>query len=362
VQKAICATFAVTTRARATTVEEAPEAAPEAALEPAQLVDEYDVPDLFSDTDSEVSEPPATMPDEDIPGDAHRDVTPEATPEPEAEAPEEPLENLIAEAYANDELVQAMIKAVNEGLPRLPAPIRSQGVKLSMADLTVRDNRLWVNERLYIPESDRLRQRIIETHHRPTTAGHPGRKGTYRKVILHYYWPRMRDDCKRYSDYCRTCARSRARNTQKQGLLRPLPIPERKWLDISMDLAEDLPPCTLNNRTYRHVLIVVGRLTKQRIFEPLQTKETSELVEVMHRRVFCEFGLPRSIISDRGSAFISHFWRRYCARHHVSVKLSSANHPETDGQSENAVKGLKNYLRAYINYAQDDWAWFLPDA
>jgi hypothetical protein len=137
-------------------------------------VDEYNVPDLFSDTDSEVSEPPATMPDEDTP-----ETTPEATPEPEAEAPEEPLENLIAEAYANDELVQAMIKAVNEGLPRLPAPIRSQGVKLSMAGLTVRDNQFWVNERLYIPESNRLRQRIIETHYRPTTAGHPGRKGIY---------------------------------------------------------------------------------------------------------------------------------------------------------------------------------------
>jgi hypothetical protein len=71
----------------------------------------------------------------------------------------------------------------------------------------------------------------------------------------------------------------------------------------------------------------------------------------MHRRVFCKFRLPRLIISDRGSAFVSHFWRRYYARYHVSVKLSSANHPETDGQSENAVKGLKNYLRAYINYA-----------
>jgi hypothetical protein len=187
VQKAIYATFTITTRARATMVKEAPEATPEAALEPAQLVDKYDVLDLFSDTNSEVSEPPATMPDEDIPGDAHRDVTPEATPEPEAKAPEEPLENLITEAYANDELVQAMIKAVNKGLPQLPAPIRSQGVKLSMADLTVRDNQLWVNKRLYIPESNRLQQRIIETYHQPTTAGHPGWKGTYRKVILHYY-------------------------------------------------------------------------------------------------------------------------------------------------------------------------------
>jgi hypothetical protein len=109
--------------------------------------------------------------------------------------------------------VQAIIKAVNEGLPRLPAAIRTQGVKLSMADLSVRDNRLWVNEWIYIPESQRLRHRIIETYHQLTTAGHPGRKGTYHRVILHYYWPRMRDDCKRYTDYCQTCARSRARNT-----------------------------------------------------------------------------------------------------------------------------------------------------
>jgi hypothetical protein len=86
----------------------------------------------------------------------------------------------------------------------------------------------------------------------------------------------------------------------------------------------------------------------------------------MHHHVFYEFRLPCSIISDRGSAFVSHFWRHfwrhYCARYHVSIKLSSANHPETNGQSKNAIKGLKNYLHAYINYAQDDWAWFLPDA
>jgi hypothetical protein len=74
-----------------------------------------------------------------------------------------------------------------------------------------------------------------------------------------------------------------------------------------MDLAKDLPPCTLNSHTYHHVLIMVDRLTKQRIFKPLQTKETSKLVEVMHRRVFYEFGLPCLIISDYSSTFVSYF-------------------------------------------------------
>jgi hypothetical protein len=61
------------------------------------------------------------MPEDNMHRDAHRDTNPETTPEPEDEAPETPLEDLIRDAYANDELVQAIIKAVNEGLPRLPA-------------------------------------------------------------------------------------------------------------------------------------------------------------------------------------------------------------------------------------------------
>jgi hypothetical protein len=82
----------------------------------------------------------------------------------------------------------------------------------------------------------------------------------------------------------------------------------------------------------------------------------------MHCHVFYKFGLPCLIILDHGSAFMSHFWCHYYARYHVFIKLLSANHPETNGQSENAIKGLKNYLHAYINYAQDNWAWFLPNA
>jgi hypothetical protein len=125
--------------------------APKTAPEPAQFIDEYNVLDLFSNTDSKVSEPPAIIPNKDIPRNAHGDITheatPKATPKPEAKALEELLlEDLIIEAYTTNKLVQAMIKVVNKGLPWLPAAIRSQGVKLSMADLSVRDNCLWVNK------------------------------------------------------------------------------------------------------------------------------------------------------------------------------------------------------------------------
>jgi len=119
----------------------------------------------------------------------------------------------------------------------------------------------------------------------------------------------MKQDIKRFADNCTICHRAKPRSTQKQGLLRPLPIPNRKWLDISIDYIEDLP-CRRNGRPYRNILVVVDRFTKARIMEPTMTRGVAELVEIMHRRVFCVKGLPRSIVSDRDSAFVSRFWQR----------------------------------------------------
>lgn len=284
-------------------------------------------------------------------------------PHIDEEAEQLPLETLIAEAYERDEVVQDIMAAKARGVRRLPRHIMDKGIRLAMGDLTVRDNRLWIDEtRLFTPEDHRLRLRILEDHHRDNRAGHPGPKGMHRLLLRNYFWPGMKSDCKRYADNCTTCRRSKARNVKKQGLLQPLPVPQRKWLDITVDYIQDLPPCKRNGRTYRNILIIVDRLTKGRIYEPTETRSMKELLEVMHRRVFCTKGLPRSIVSDRGRSFVSRFWNRYCQRYRVRIKLSSANHPETDGQSEIAVKICKTFLRSYINYTQDDWLDFLPDA
>ena len=109
-------------------------------------------------------------------------------------------------------------------------------------------------------------------------------------------------------------------------------------------------------------MIVVDRLTKRRIYEPMGPMGTEDLLEALHRRVFSCYGLPKFIVSDRGGQMISKLWQRICQRYGIKSKLSSAHHPETDEQIENVNKILKNYLRAYVRYAQDDWVDFLPDA
>jgi hypothetical protein len=272
------------------------------------------------------------------------------------------LEELLTEAYNQDEVVQDMMAAKERGLRKLPQHILNKGIRLSMADINVRDHRLWVGNRLYVPDYHPLRLRLMEMNHRSRLAGHPGRKGMYRMLLRNYFWPGMKDDCTQYADNCSTCRRAKARNVKKQGLLKPLPIPQHRWVDISMDYIEALPTCHRRGQDFSCVLVVVDRLSKDRIYEPVASKSVNDLVEAMHRRVFCVKGLPRSMVSDRGRAFVSHFWRRYCERYGIGIKLSSAHHPETDGQTEIVNKALKNYLRSYINYAQDDWVDWLPDA
>jgi transposase InsO family protein len=84
------------------------------------------------------------------------------------------------------------------------------------------------------------------------------------------------------------------------------------------------------------------------------------MFELFLHHIWKHHGLPRTIVPDRGTQFASRLWQRLCQRLGIPTKLSTAYHPETDGQSENSNQTLEQYLRAYVNYPQDDWVNWLP--
>jgi transposase InsO family protein len=198
--------------------------------------------------------------------------------------------------------------------------------------------------------------------HDPPIERHFDYKVMFHAMSNNYFWSQMRDDCRRYAVNCFTCRRSKAYNTQKQELLASLLISQRKWLNLSLNFVEFLFDCTRRGRTYRHILVIVDRLIKRRLYEPMMSLFTDELMNVMQRRMFFAYGLSATMISDRGTQLVAELWRRICKRYEISIKSSSAHHPETDGQTENVNKVMKNHLRAYVTYAQDDWVDYLPDA
>jgi transposase InsO family protein len=211
--------------------------------------------------------------------------------------------------------------------------------------------------KIYVPDHENLRLKVLQAHHDHKLRGHPGIRKTVQLIHRTYFWPRLRRDVTRYVRGCHVCARAKPIRHKPFGLLKPLPIGERPWTSISMDYIEELPL----SDGYDSILVVVDRLTKQAIFLPAHTTDTAiDLARQFIQHVFTKHGLPAHIVSDRGKLFVSRFWRSLCKALDVNSDLSTAYHPETDGQTERVNQSLEQYLRIYINYQQDDWATQLP--
>ena len=166
----------------------------------------------------------------------------------------------------------------------------------------------------------------------------------------------------RYVEAYHACRRSKAYRQAKHGLLKSLPIPERYFQEITVDFITPLPVCICFGRSYQHIMVVVDRLSKTKKFAALDSLDVDAVVEAFVNWIWRTEGFPEVIISDRGTQFTAQFWKRLSKRAGTHLKWSSAFHPETDGQTENADGVLKEYLRAFCNYQQNDWYDWLPFA
>ncbi|MBW0555970.1 hypothetical protein O181_095685 [Austropuccinia psidii MF-1] len=90
------------------------------------------------------------------------------------------------------------------------------------------------------------------------------------------------------------------------------------------------------------------------------TINSLDLAQTLINHVFSKHDLQTSIISDRGSSFVSSFWTQLCQQLNILRDLSTAFHPETDGQTERVNQILEQYLWMYVSYHQDDWYTWLP--
>jgi hypothetical protein len=137
------------------------------------------------------------------------------------------------------------------------------------------------------------------------------------------------------------------------GLLQPLSIPDWKWDDISMDFIVGLP---LTARKFDSIWVIVDRLTKSAHFIPVQTKyRVKKYAKIYIACVLCLHGVPKTIISDRGSQFIARFWEQLHASLGTHLIHSSAYHPQTNGQTERVNQILEDMLRACVNEFPGSW-------
>jgi hypothetical protein len=240
------------------------------------------------------------------------------------------LEELWTEAEENDQTMRTIKSALQKGERALPAELKN--VRVSLADCSLDNQKLLYRNRRWVPQSEPLRTRIIQETHDSAMSCHPGRSAMVNMVARQFFWPGFVEDIRRFVRNCRTCGRTKIWRDRKQGLLQPLPVPERQWQDISMDFIGPLP----ESQGHQHILVIVDRLGKGVILVPCKEINAEEVAKAMINVFYRQHGMPSSIVSDRGPQFTSNLWKRFCQLLKIERRLSTAYHPETDGQTERA--------------------------
>jgi hypothetical protein len=209
-----------------------------------------------------------------------------------------------------------------------------------------------------VPRREDLKKKIFDEAHTLRYSIHPGSTKMYHDLRQQFWWVRMKREAARYVSKCNTCRKVKADYMKPGGLLQPLSIRDWKWDDISMDFIVGLP---MTARKFDSIWVIVDRFSKFSHFIPIHTRyDARKYMEIYIARVLYLHGVPKTIISDRGSQFLARFWEQLHAYLGTHLIHSSAYLPQTDGQTERVNQLLKNMLRACVLEDQGSWDQNLP--
>lgn len=221
------------------------------------------------------------------------------------------------------------------------------------------DDGLWFkNGVLVIPDYGTLRRRILQEVHNPVDVGHPGVQKTMTRISRMCWWRGIRAQVIEFIKHCDECQKNKPTNLKRAGLIVPIPPPTYCFQRVSLDLMTDLPRTARGNDS---IVVFVCMFSKMVIFCPIIKNITGEgLARVFISEVYGKHGLPEGLVSDRDPRFTGNFWQSFFKILGTRLNMTTAYHPEADGQTERMNRTLEEMLRAYIGPGQDDWDDLLP--
>jgi hypothetical protein len=204
------------------------------------------------------------------------------------------------------------------------------------------------------------RNRVVEEAHDSPYSEHFGKHKVLHQINQNFWWPGWRKDVESYVFGCLVCQRNKAQTVKKAGLLQSLSVPSFKWESVSMNFITQLP---VTKKGYDDIAVFVDRLSKIFYFAPTYTDCSAiDIARLFNDTVFKHHGLPSELILDRDPRFTSKFWTELTRLLGTKLKMSTAFHPQTNGQTERSNRVLEDYLRHYISPSQNDWDEWLPQA
>jgi hypothetical protein len=215
--------------------------------------------------------------------------------------------------------------------------------------------------KLGVPTS--LRKEVLQEAHDSAIGGHFGALRTTALVQKEFYWKGLIQDVKRYVRGCAVCHRAKPSNEKPYGLLQPLEIPKRRWERINVDFITKLPETVADradgsmyggNDT---IITFIDALTKRAHWVATREKHlTAEhFAKIFIESYFRLHGLPDAIVSDRDPRFTGGFWQHLTTLWRTRTRMSTAFHPQTDGQAEKANSIVERYLRSFVAGNERKW-------
>ncbi|PNX78431.1 transposon Tf2-1 polyprotein, partial [Trifolium pratense] len=249
----------------------------------------------------------------------------------------------LRQSFAMDPTLQEFIQKIEASPATYPGFQIIQGL-------------IYFRGKLYIPSDSPIKSLLLNEFHSSLIGGHSGIQKTLGRLKENVYWDNMKSDVTNFIKACSTCQQTKHPTHSPYGLLQPLPIPTGVWEDISMDFIVGLPPF----QHFTVVFVVVDRFSKAAHFGMLPTHFTATKVADLFATMVSKLhGMPKSIISDRDPIFMSKFWQQLFILSGTVLRMSTAYHPQTDGQTEIVNKALQQYLRCFVHDQPKKWGAFL---
>ncbi|GKC81427.1 putative reverse transcriptase domain-containing protein [Tanacetum coccineum] len=231
--------------------------------------------------------------------------------------------NMILQLSIKDRILAAQKEAVDE------FAILQKGLDKMIEQRS--DGTLYYLDRIWVPLKGEVRTLIMDEAHKSKYSVHPGTDKMYYDLRDMYWWPGMKKDIAEYVSKCLTCLKVKAEHQRPSGLLQQPEIPVWKWEGVAIDFVTKLPMTSSGHDT---IWVIMDQLTKSAYFLPMREDYKIErLARLYLNEIVARHGVPISIISDRDSHFTSRFWQSMQEALGTCLDMSTAYHPQTDGQS-----------------------------
>jgi hypothetical protein len=183
----------------------------------------------------------------------------------------------------------------------------------------------WFKDRLVVPKDFELHRKIMDEAHCSQHSIHLGNNKMYQDLKKNFWWTRMKREIAKYVSECDTCRRVKTDHLRPARNLQPLSIPEWKWENICMNFIVGLPRTSCG---YNSIWVIVDHLTKSAHFIPVSTtNRVRQYAELYISHIVRYDGILKTIISDKGSIFVAHFWEQLHECLGTHLIRSSAYHP-----------------------------------